>query len=150
MQFAIEKVAHARNELEPLIYAQWLEVENNQDRIKLNPDWEVYSFLETHNLLRLYTARDKNKLVGYFCVTMGVSLHHKDHKFAISDVIYLKPESRNGMTAYKLISYAEKNLNEIGVSVLTVNTKVKKPFDKLLDRMGFKLDEKQYTKYIGD
>lgn len=149
MHYAVESVIAIKEELQPLTQAQWLEVEDNQDKIKLNENWEVYDFLESNNLLRLFTVRKEQKLIGYFCVTMGVSLHHKDHKFAVSDVIYLMPEHRSGMTAHKLISYAESNLRDDGVDLLTINTKVKKPFDRLLERMNYSLSEKSFIKYIG-
>jgi hypothetical protein len=34
--------------------------------------------------------------------------------------------------------------------VLTINTKVHKPFDSLLERIGFSLKERVYAKYLGE
>jgi hypothetical protein len=53
------------------------------------------------------------------------------------------------MTGFKLIKYAESRLKEMGVSVIHINTKVHAPFDSLMDRMGYNLIERLYSKYIG-
>jgi len=36
------------------------------------------------------------------------------------------------------------------VSVLNINTKTHKPFDSLMEYLGFNLIERVYSKYIGD
>jgi hypothetical protein len=53
------------------------------------------------------------------------------------------------MTGIKLIKFAEKCLSEDGVSVMTINTKIHKPFDLILERLGFKCIERVYSKYLG-
>jgi GNAT superfamily N-acetyltransferase len=70
--------------------------------------------------------------------------------FAVNDVIYLEPEYRKGMTGFRLIKAAEKWLKDDGVSVLSINTKVHKPFDLLLERLGFNLIERVYSKRLKD
>ena len=64
-------------------------------------------------------------------------------------MIYVRPDKRAGMTGFKLIKYAESRLKEMGVSVININTKVHAPFDSLMDRMGYNLIERLYSKYIG-
>ena len=81
---------------------------------------------------------------------MGVNLHYKDHIFAANDVIYLSAKHRKGLTGVKLIKFAETCLKQDGVSVLSINTKVHRPFDKIMDYLGFNLIESVYSKYIGD
>ena len=65
------------------------------------------------------------------------------------DHIYLSPKYRKGMTGIRLMKFAEKYLRKDGASVMIINTKVKNPFDPILERLGFNLTERVYTKYLG-
>ena len=138
------------DDIKPLIKSHWDEIALNQDRIKLNPDWDAYQNFEDQDRLRIFTARDKDELVGYFVVIIGVNIHYKDHLFASNDIIYLSPNHRKGFTGIRLIKFAEKCLREDGISVLTINTKVHQPFDKLMDFLKFNKIERVYSKYVGD
>ena len=138
------------DDIKPLIKSHWDEIALNQDRIKLNPDWEAYQNFEDQDRLRIFTARDEGELVGYFVVIIGVNIHYKDHLFASNDIIYLSPNYRKGFTGIRLIKFAEKCLRQDGISVLTINTKVHQPFDKLMDFLKFNKVERVYSKYVGD
>lgn len=150
MKFAIEKIENIKAELEPIIKLHWEQIALNQEKIKLNPDWNQYIAVERIGMLKLFTARKDEKLVGYFCVFVNRGLHYVDHIFAACDVIYVEPNNRQGLTGYKLIKFAEEHLKSEGVSVLAINTKVHAPFDGLMERMGYTNTERLYQKYIGD
>jgi len=139
-----------KKDCQELIRLHWEEIALNKELIKLNPDWDAYHTLENSDKLKIFTARVKEELVGYFVVITGSNLHYKDHVFAVNDILYLSKEHRKGRTGLKLIKFAEKCLKKDGVSVLSINTKVHKPFDSLMEYMGFNLIERVYSKYIGD
>lgn len=145
-----EFLASVYIEIQELIKEHWQEIAVNKSKIKLNPDWDAYEELEKNNRLKIFTAREDGKLVGYFVVITGVNIHYKDHMFAQNDVLYLSKEHRKGFTGIKLIKFAERCLKEDGISVLNINTKAHKPFDKLLDYMRYNMVERVYQKYIGD
>ena len=145
-----EFLATVEDEVKPLLNSHWEEVELDIDKIKLNPDWEVYRHLEDQGKLQIFTARDSGELIGYFVVVVGINPHHKDHLFASNDIIYLSPNHRKGFTGIKLIKFAEGCLKDDGVSVLTINTKVHQPFDRLMDFLKFRKVERVYSKYLGD
>ena len=131
-----------------LIDLHYEEIALNQDNIKLNPDWDAYRSFEDQGKLKVFTARDNGTLVGYFVVVVGVNMHYKDHIFACNDIIYLHKDYRKGFAGIKLINFAKKCLTDDGVSVLTINTKVHQPFDRVLERLGFKLIERVYSSYL--
>ena len=147
--YHVESFASAYEEALPLLQAHWHEIALNQDSIKLNPDFEAYQNLEDQGRLHIYTAREGDKLVGYFAVIAIEHLHYKDHIFAHNDVIYVDPEYRKGFTAWRLIKFAEQQLILSGVSVMMINIKRHKPFDKLLQRLNFKETESIYSKRLG-
>lgn len=145
-----EVLYQVEQDIKPLIEKHWEEIALNKDNIKLNPDWEAYELLEKAGKLKIFTARNQKDLVGYFVVIVSNNIHYKDHLFATNDIIYLSPEERKGSVGIRLIKFAEKCLRQDGVSVLTMNTKIHKPFDVLMERMKFKLIERVYSKYLGD
>lgn len=150
MNYQQEFLATVEKDIRPLLERHYKDIAVNQDKIKLNPDWEAYHSLEQDGMLKIFTAREQGELVGYFVVIVHRNLHYKDHLFASNDVIFLHPDHRKGRTGIKLIQFSEKCLREDGVSVLAINTKVHKPFDKLMQFLGFSLVERIYSKYIGD
>lgn len=150
IKYQQEFLSSVRGEIEPLLNSHWEEIALNKEKIKLNPDWDAYQSFEDQGKLKIFTARDDGQLVGYFVVIVGTNIHYKDHLFASNDIIYLSPNHRKGFTGIKLIKFAEKCLKNDGVSVLTINTKVHQPFDKLMDFLKFRKIERVYSKYLGE
>tara|TARA_B110000093_G_scaffold142590_1_gene153723 strand:+ start:8394 stop:8852 length:459 start_codon:yes stop_codon:yes gene_type:complete len=148
MRYQQEFLGQVKDDILSLLDLHYNEIALNQDRIKLNPDWDVYNELEQQGKLKIFTARDTDTLVGYFVVVVGVNMHYKDHTFACNDIIYLHKEYRKGFAGIKLIKFAKKCLTEDGVSVLAINTKVHQPFDRVLERLGFNLIERVYSSYL--
>lgn len=146
IEFAHESLTQVKQEIKPLLEQHWKEIAINQEHIKLNPDWKQYARLDSINALRVYTARSAKKLVGYFVVIISKNLHYQDHLFAANDVIFLAKTHRKGTTGIRLIKYAEEQLKAEGISVMVVNTKAHQPFDKILERQGFELTERVYSK----
>jgi len=150
MNYQIESIKDLKNEIQPLIEKHWEEIALNQDKVKLNPDWNTYYKIEDLGMLRCYTARVDSTLVGYFCVIVNKHLHYADTSMAMCDVLYIAPARRRGRAGIGLIKFAERNLSAGGTSVLYMNTKDHAPFDNLLIKLGFSLAERTYSKYIGE
>jgi GNAT superfamily N-acetyltransferase len=74
------------------------------------------------------------------------SIHHKDHIFAGTDVVYVHPEFRKSSTGSDLIKFAENYCEENGASIMTLNMKTSHPFDNLMLNIGFDLIERVYHK----
>lgn len=150
LNYQQEFLVTARPDAQKLLEDHWEEIALNKGKIALNPDWEAYEALELSGKLKIFTARVNDRMIGYFVVLVGPNLHYKDHIFAVNDILYLDKNYRRGRTGIKLIKFAEQCLKEDGVSVLNINTKTHKPFDSLMEYLGFNLIERVYSKYIGD
>lgn len=148
LSYQQEFLATAYDDMQDLLRMHWAEIALNQDAIKLNPFVEQYEDAEKAGILRIFTARDGDDLVGYFALLVQPSLHYRDHLFANNDVIYLHPDYRKGMAGAKLIKFAVECLAQDGVSVVFINTKTHKPFDVLLKRLGFNHIENLYAKRL--
>jgi len=143
-----EFLVTTEREARPLLEKHWEEIAINKDHIKLNPDWEAYADLEASGNLKIFTARNDGALVGYFVVFVRKHIHYKDHLFAHNDILFLSEPYRKGYTGIKLIKFAEECLKADGVSVLTINTKTHRPFDGVLQRLGFNHVENIYSKFL--
>lgn len=148
MDFAHEAFTGIRREIEPLLKQHWEEIALNKDTIKLNPDWKEYARLAHKGALRIYTAREDGELVGYFVVIVSKSIHYMDHLFANNDIIFMKKGHRRGTSGIRLIKYAVEQLTNEGISVININTKDHQPFDVILEREGFNLVERVYSKKV--
>jgi len=146
VKYQQEFLADVQEEAKELIKLHWEEIAVNKDFIYLNPCWESYAHLEEQEKLKIFTARSDGSLVGYFVVIVNPHLHYKDHLFASNDVLYLHKDYRKGLTGVKLLKFGEACLKADGVSVLTINTKVHQSFDPLLERLGYNLIERSYSK----
>ena len=133
----------------PLLLDHWSELALYQDKVPLNIDYEKYQQLEDLGVLHIYTAREEGYLVGYCVMMVNTNLHYKDHKYALNDVIYVDPRSRNKGLGRDLIQFTEEELGKEGVSVVMINTKNHRPFDGLLEKEGYILQDKLFSKYIG-
>ena len=149
VKYQQEFLSQVELDIQYLIELHWSEIALNQDNIKLNPDWSAYHSLEEQGKLKIFTARNGDRLVGYFVVIVGNNIHYKDHLFATNDIIYMHKDYRKGFAGIRLIKFAERHLKEDGVSVLTINTKIHQPFDAVLERLKFNMVERVYSKYLG-
>jgi GNAT superfamily N-acetyltransferase len=144
--FAVEPYSEVINEMRLMYPAHWAEVAINKDLVGLNPDYDRYSELDGQGLLHLVTARSNGDLVGYHLMIVTRHLHHKDSLSAISDITYLKPKYRKGMTGVKFLKYAFDGLRDMGVKCIHTSCKVNHDFGKILERLGFKEEERLYTR----
>lgn len=130
--------------------AQWLETEMYQDKLVLDPNWDMYYAMESKGMLASFTARDEGNLIGYAVYFLSPHQHHKEHLTADSDIVYLEPSYRGTGIAFDLYSYAESKLKEKGVSVIMLRMKDRIPFEPLANKLGYSKEEIAYAKWIGD
>lgn len=150
IQFQVEKFIACIAELQPMLEAQWEEVESNKDELPLDPDYAQYSTLCDADMLQIVTAREEGELIGYLIVFIVPHLHHMSTKWASSDIFYIKPDHRNTFVASKLITMTEQKLKHKDVVVFSLNMKAHTPYDKLAEDLGFNKFELTYAKYIGE
>tara|TARA_R110002167_G_scaffold284302_1_gene489455 strand:- start:3332 stop:3784 length:453 start_codon:yes stop_codon:yes gene_type:complete len=143
-----EFLSQVEEDIKPLLEKDWLEIEHNKSVKTLDPDWDAYYNIESSNMLRIFTARDNIKLVGYFVVLLIPSLHNKGLVQGVVDIIYLDKEYRKGFTGYKLFKFSEKCLREDNIKVIHVTTTEVNPIDPILDRLGYSKIETKFEKVL--
>lgn len=146
--FIIERLAHVRADIEPLLEDHYKEVAMYQDKIKLNVDWKAYELLEKNDKLRIMTWRENMELIGYNVFFLNQNAHYQDHLYAVNDIIYVRPDHR-GPEVKVFIDACEQAMVDEGVSVITYHMKEQKPFHALMEWAEYDHAEHVYMKYIG-
>jgi hypothetical protein len=136
------------HEVQPLLSAHWVEIATHPD-ITLDPIREKYESLQASDLLRIYTARDRNgNLIGYAVYIVGPHLHYRDSLCASQDVLFVAKHARHGSMGTRLITYADNALWADGVQNVFQHVKVDHDFGRLLERLGYTQVEKIYAKRL--
>lgn len=87
-------------------------------------------------------------MVGYQVYIVTPHLHYKSSLTALSDVLYLAPEHRQGTTGIRLMKAAEEALVKRGVQKVVQNVKLKNDWGLILERMGYSPIERIYAKML--
>lgn len=130
-----------------LNHAHWKEIAHYQDII-LNPDRETYLKLETLGLLRLFTSRIEEKLVGYAVFFVKANIHYKDSIQANQDILYLDPSLRKAMNGYRFIQFCDEQLKAEGIQVVYQHIKAAHNFGPMLERIGYELVDHIYARRL--
>ncbi len=147
IEFAREMLGDAKGDMEPLLVLHWREVAHYQD-ILLNPDWEFYALMEESDRLRIFTAREEGRLIGYAFFFVGPNRHYKDSIQAVQDVIFLHPEYRGAKLGAKLILYADEQCRAENIQVIYHHIKEAHNFGPLLVHCGYELVDLIYAKRL--
>jgi GNAT superfamily N-acetyltransferase len=139
-----EFLCMCQSEVAPLAALEWEESGHPSD--DLNVDWDRYYDLEENGLLKFFTARDGDKLVGYAVMILFEPLTIKGRKSAIYDAVYVAREYRG--FGRGLFDFVEDCLRADGVERIVASSSVKNPIGAFLERMGYQEIETKYEKAI--
>lgn len=132
-------------EMKPLLQTHWRELGPfNKKQIPLKPNWEWYQIIYDNKQLHIVTARNNQKLIGYYVSIITSHIHYMDTLIAENDCLYLQKEYRKGLTGYKLIKFAVEQL-KIKVQIIILSMKAEQSFLPLAGRLGFKLTDYKLT-----
>lgn len=144
-----EPIDHCLEELLPLVQQHYHEVESYQEVAPLNVDVDKYRQLYDLGLLSVVTARDGDRLIGYCIDSIGAGLHCKSTLFAVNDAIFVHPDYRGTLVAYRMVSEVKRELISLGVQIHMIHMKSNKPFKRLVEKQGYDQLEMVYSQYIG-
>lgn len=148
IKYQQEFLDSVKSDIPPLLYLDWLEIEHEKDIREFNPDWDAYEALEQAGILKVFTVRSDEELVGYYSCVVSSSLHCRGLLQATVDAIYLHPNHRKGLIGYRLIKFAEKCLKEDNVKIILLGTTEVNPIDPLLLKLGYSKTEAKFEKVL--
>lgn len=125
--FGLEPYASVIDDIRPLLAEHWRELAMYQDSIPLEPDFDKYRLLCDAGVLKIYTARDDGDLIAYSIYVITQRHMHYLHRWAINDIVFVKPEHRNFGVGTGLYEFLETDLARGGPIVITTETKADHP-----------------------
>lgn len=152
MKFSLEPYSDALiEEMLPLWQAHYDEVAHFKD-IPLDPNLAVYAGIAANGNLRIFTARQWSEsginLVGYQVFFLNANPHYKTSFQAVQDILFLDESVRKGMTGYRFIKWCDAQLKAGGVQVAIQHVKAKHDFGRILERLGYGLQDLIYTRRL--
>jgi len=136
--YQVENYEEIIESAKPLFEKHYREIARNQEKIKLNPDYDLYKKMEDKDGLHIVTVRGDGKLIGYFVSFLAPHPHYQDHVMASNDIFYIDPIHRKGSVGSRMVKFALKSLKERGVSVVHTHTKIEHDISSFLERIGGK------------
>ena len=131
----------------PTIQNLWDEVDQRNNAMKLDPDYDMYKQLEDIDMWFFYTATYEGK-TSLFSFIIQPSLHVKGTKQMASDFIYVDPDHRGTGIADMLLLAAEDQAKKEGVRIISIVLKDFQKHNKLVERLGYTLYENNFQKVI--
>jgi len=98
----IERLSDTLEELKPRFVPHYEELALDQDRVPLDPVYELYLQREAAGEVLLAVLRDKGRLVAYFVGFVAPGMHYRTCLTLTMDIFWLDPEYRNEDSLSKL------------------------------------------------
>jgi N-acetylglutamate synthase-like GNAT family acetyltransferase len=146
--YQVEKFHDILEEFKPIWQVHWEEIALDKDVITLNMDIEKYITLSQTGILLVVTARDDEKLIGYYYGLVNNHLHYKQSLTLFTDIFYILKEYRKGRVGYNLFKYVEQVAKELKVQKIYMGCKLHLDLTSMLNRLGYNQIEKIFAKVI--
>jgi GNAT superfamily N-acetyltransferase len=146
----VESFIEMLPELQPLLPLHYEELALDQDKVPLDPQYELYFERERNGQLIFVTLREAGVLIGYFIGFIAPGLHYKTCLTCHMDIFYVHPEKRGGRAGIKLFKFVEAELKRRGVDRWFVGSKCHMDASWLFRYLGFEQIEIYFSKWIGE
>lgn len=146
----VESFKENLEELKAILPTHWQELALNQDKVPLDPQYEVYFAHEDAGGLLFITLRNEGKLAGYFIGFIAPGLHYKTCLTLRMDIFYVHPDYRGNRGGVILFKAMENEAKRRGVHSIIVGSKCHKDASRLFEALGYNEIEKFYSKWIGE
>jgi len=148
--FRREKLSYFRPGCEKILEDHYQEIAIQKHAQKLDPDWDEYERMEKLGRVWILAARHKGRLVGYVVMLITKSLHYRSLTVALEDIHYLAPEYRKGLTGYKMLAIADREMKKAGIKKCVFRTKMFKNHGKLFERLGYEPEDEVWSRILED
>lgn len=141
--FQEEKIENVYVEAYPLF-----EKHNDEVGEGLKLDFNIDYYLEQNEdgLIRFYTLRDENELIGYAVYCLGHCANHKTKIVATESGVFILKDKRG--SGLPFITFCEQQLKELGVSEVIQIVPIKSKWGRFLEYKGYVKTEVMYCKEI--
>lgn len=145
----VESLTERLEEMKPLFPAHWAELALDQDKVPLDPQYEIYLERDRRGEVILVTIREDGSLVGYFVGFIAPGLHYRTCLTCTMDLFYVWPEARGAGAGFLLFRTVEQECRRRGVQRMFVGSKLHSDASWLFDRLGYLPVERYYSTWLG-
>lgn len=145
MRFSCETYDDVIEEIKPLLEEHYEEIAKYKD-IPLVPDWSTYRKLEQVGVLKIFTCRQDDRLIGYGIYFIKPHLHYSTCLVAQQDILFITKGHRG--TGFRFINWCDEQLKSLGVNLTVQHIKASHNFGAMLERQGYELMDLIYTKRL--
>jgi len=145
LEFFTESFFDSIEEAKPLMLAHVAEVGRFPPE-KFSLYYDIYAAVEKAGLLRCFSVREGNKLVGYATFFITPHVHFSGVIVAIQDSLFIDPTYR-GQASVEFLDWCDQQLRADGADAISRHVTIRKDYGKLLKRLGY---EPWETNYIRD
>lgn len=136
-------------ELLPVLPLHYQELALNQDKVPLDPQYDIYLAREDAGELMFMVVRENGALIGYFIGFVAPGLHYRTCLTLTMDIFFVTPEHRGGRIGYSLFRAVEDEAKNRGVDRMFVGSKVHLDASFLFEKLGYERVEIYYTAWLG-
>lgn len=155
----VENLTDRLEELKQFFNPHWHELALDQDKVPLDPQYDIYLTRDSMGEIMLVTARENGKLMGYFIGFVAPGLHYKTCLTLTMDIFWIHPELRDDdslsqveaqMISDDLFKAVEAEARRRGVDRMFVGSKLHKDVAALFERLNYKEVERYYSCWLGE
>lgn len=147
--YQVEPWASFHHEARRLFGEHWREVGLNREEVPLDVDYERYAAMASTGSVHVVTVRRAGKLIGYHVGFIHGHMHYKSTLHCITDVYWIAPECRHGVTAIRLFQAVEREVAKRGVRKIITGTKLHLDQGPLFEYLGYTPSDRLYVKLVG-
>lgn len=148
--FHVEPFIPFLAEVKPLFKAHWEELALDQDKVPLDPQFDVYLARAARGEVLPVTMREDGEMVGYFVGFIAPGLHYRTCLTCTMDIFWVKPEHRGAGGGFGLFRKVEEECRRRGVRRLFVGSKLHRDASFLFEKLGYIEVERYFSVYLGD
>jgi hypothetical protein len=155
----VERLQDNLEELKPLFDPHWQELALNQDKVPLDPQYEVYLQREAVGQVLCVVLRESGKIIAYFIGFVMPGLHNRTCLTMQMDIFWLHPDHRDGdsleqleahMHALELFQAVRDEARRRGVQRAFYGSKLHKDAGRVFEELGMIEVERYYSQWLGD
>jgi hypothetical protein len=135
-------------EMKPLWEEHYEELALHKD-FPLSPNLGIYQKCSEIGVLRLFTAREDKKLVGYQIFFVHPHSHFSGAIAAIQDLLFISSPMRRGLIGYQFLKWCDQELTDDGVNLVYQHVKKTHNYGPLLQRLGYAEHDIVYSRRLG-
>jgi GNAT superfamily N-acetyltransferase len=146
----VENLTETLEELKPFFPAHWRELGLFQDKMPLDPQYDIYLRRDAAGEALLATLRVDGQVKGYFVGFIAPGLHYGQTLTCTMDIVYIDPDHRSAGNGVMLFDTVKAALRQRGVKLWWVGSKNHKPIEAFFRAFGFKQEEAYFAMWLGD